>query len=255
MARLQRLAIAPEQIDQARIALNPEQAHYLRRVLRLRAGDRFIAINGQGQWWLAELGNNNPQAQLLESLPAPTELPLPVTLMAALVKGRGFDEIVRSSTELGITGLVPLLSKRTLVNPSHQKLNRWRRVATEAAEQSQRPVIPQIRAPMSLVQALQSEPLSLPGSPTQYAHYICITDLGAPLLWDCLEPWPSVGITVITGPEGGWSPSEQELAVSAGIQPVSLGRRVLRAMTAPLCALSIIGARLESVVGQEEMIS
>ena len=250
MAQLQRLAIAPEQLNQSCITLDAEQAHYLRRVLRLAEGDRFIAMNGQGQWWLAELQGDQPQAQVLESLSIQTELPVPVTLMVAPAKGRGFDEVVRCSTELGVTCVVPLLSERTLVHPSLHKLERWRRIAKEAAEQCQRQVIPEIRAPLPLPQALQWGQSAL-GS--HQAQYICVTTSNAPNLWCCLDPLLPAGITVMTGPEGGWSSAERDQAVTAGVQPVSLGRRVLRAVTAPLSALSVISTHLELVVDREEI--
>ncbi len=252
MAQLQRLAIAPEQINQTSIVLNSEQQHYLRRVLRMQEGDRFIAINGRGQWWLAELQGSPSQAELLESLTVQTELPVPVTLMVSPAKGRGFDEVVRYGTELGITCLVPLISERTLTNPSLQKLERWRRIAKEATEQCQRQVIPEILAPMSFCQALQF--CQSPALAAQ-THYICVTEPSAPHLWQCLKSLPPTGICIMTGPEGGWSLAEQDQAIKAGLQPVSLGRRVLRAVTAPLSALSMISAHLESIVSTEEMVS
>ena len=139
------LAIAPSQLHNRQILLSAEQQHYLGRVLRLRGGDRFVAMEPQGQWWLAEL--ISPQeAQILEPMPAAqTELPVEVTLMVALPKGNSFDEIVRHCTEIGVSYMMPMLSERTLLNPSSQKLERWRRIAQEAAEQSERQIIPAIQ--------------------------------------------------------------------------------------------------------------
>ena len=139
MAQLQRLAIAPTQFQLPHIALSRAQDHYLRHVLRLQTGDRFIALNGQGQGWLAQLQQDPAQAQVLEPLAFETELPVPVTLLAAPAKGNHFEQVIRGCTELGVTQVVPLLSERTLLNPSTRKLERWRRIAVEAAEQSLRP--------------------------------------------------------------------------------------------------------------------
>lgn len=233
---MQRLAIATTQVQGQQIELKPDQHHYLTRVLRLKSGDRFIAILESGQWWLAELHPEGGQAELLELIPVQTELPTPVTLMAALPKGNGFDEVVRCCTELGVTRIVPLLSERTLLQPSANKLERWRRIILEAAEQSQRQVIPELSPPLAFDQAMQASPLR---------GYICVTDPTAPALLQCLPADNPNEITVVIGPEGGWTAAEQAQAIAAGYQPVSLGRRVLRAVTAPVAALAIIAAKLE----------
>ena len=133
MTQLQRLVITDAQIDQQQILLTIEQQHYLSRVLRLRSGDQFIAMNGQGQGWLASLVSD--RAHILESIHAQSELPISVTLVLALPKGNGLDEVVRQTTELGVTCIAPVISERTLLNPSANKLERWRRIAQEAAEQ------------------------------------------------------------------------------------------------------------------------
>jgi 16S rRNA (uracil1498-N3)-methyltransferase len=236
--QLQRLVIASEQLQGRQVNLTHEQQHYLNRVLRLQAGDRFIAMNGKGQWWLAEL-ELPPSARLLESLSISTELPIPVTLMVAPAKGSDFDQVVRCTTELGINYLVPLLSERTLLKPSAQKCLRWRRIATEAAEQSCRQVIPEILDPMSLSVALRWSQERFEAA----TQYICVTDSTAPGLLGNLAP--AQGITLMTGPEGGWTAVEQAQAILAGYQPVSLGQRILRAATAPVTALSVIAAHLE----------
>ncbi len=234
MAQLQRIAIAPSQIQETLITLTKEQQHYLRRVLRLNAGDRFIAMDGQGKWWLAQL--EAEQAQVLETLSVETELPVAVTLMVALPKGNGFDEIVRYCTELGVTCIAPVLSDRTLLNPSPQKLERWRRIATEAAEQSERAFVPTILEPVAFSTAITS---------SQANHrYICEGRGDYPHLNSLLKS-DSSEIVIATGPEGGWTEAEIENAIATGFQPVSLGRRILRAVTAPVVALTLISATFE----------
>ncbi len=251
---MQRLAIAPSQFQNQQIILTAEQQHYLSRVLRLREGDRFIAMDGLGHWWLAKLEGN--QAQILEPILQPnTELPVAITLMAALPKGNGFDEVVRYSTEVGVVAIVPLVSDRTLLNPSTGKLERWRRIAIEAAEQSERQIVPTIFDPVPFATAL---------SLAKDKNYICVARGDSPHLRDCLQnkdfarsgdskleswadsPHPqSPSIVIATGPEGGWTAAETENAIASGFQPVSLGRRILRAVTAPLVALSLVAAAFE----------
>jgi 16S rRNA (uracil1498-N3)-methyltransferase len=241
MSQLQRIAIAPSQFQQGQILLTKEQQHYLGRVLRLHEGDRFIAMDGKGKWWLAQLAGE--QAQVLEALLVETELPVSITLMVALPKGNGFDEVVRCCTELGVTCITPVLSDRTLLHPSPQKLERWRRIATEAAEQSERSFVPTILEPVAF-----NTSLSFANS----QQYICVARGEFPHLKDCLQPKGQMTndkgqetIVIATGPEGGWTTQEIENAIAFGFQPVSLGRRILRAVTAPVVALSLITAACE----------
>ncbi|MEO0377680.1 MAG: 16S rRNA (uracil(1498)-N(3))-methyltransferase [Cyanobacteria bacterium P01_A01_bin.17] len=238
MPQLQRLVIASEQLQGAKISLTQKQQHYLSRVLRQHSGNRFIAMNGKGQWWLAEL-DSPISAHILEPLNITTELPIPITLMVAPAKGNAFDQVVRHTTELGISRLVPLLSERTLLKPSPNKCLRWQRIAIEAAEQSCRQVIPEVLDPMSLTAAIQWSQQQCKTA----AQYICVTDSDAPGLLGNLRPGHD--IILMTGPEGGWTAIEQEQAIQADYQPVSLGRRILRATTAPITALSVIAAHLE----------
>ncbi|MDZ8242231.1 MAG: 16S rRNA (uracil(1498)-N(3))-methyltransferase [Nostoc sp. ChiQUE01a] len=248
MSQLQRIAIAPSQLQQQQIFLTKEQQHYLGRVLRLREGDRFIAMDGKGKSWLAQLAGE--EAQVLESISVETELPVSITLMVALPKGNGFDEIVRSCTELGVTCIAPVLSDRTLLHPSSQKLERWRRIAAEAAEQSERSFVPTILEAVTFSTGLSSVICHLSFANSQ--KYICVARGDSPHLKDCLHHKGQMTIdkgqqtiVIATGPEGGWTTQEVENAIAVGFQPVSLGRRILRAVTAPVVALSLITAACE----------
>ncbi|BAY26177.1 hypothetical protein NIES2100_59910 [Calothrix sp. NIES-2100] len=249
MAQLQRIAIAPSQLQQGQISLTKEQQHYLARVLRLREGDRFIAMDGKGKWWLTQLAGE--QGQVLEPLVVETELPVSITLMVALPKGNGFDEVVRCCTELGVTTIAPVLSDRTLLQPSPQKLERWRRIAAEAAEQSERAFVPTILEPVAFSSSLSFE---------NSHKYICEARGNFPHLKDCLPHQISKvegitndqgqmtndqGLIIAIGPEGGWTQQEIDSAIAAGFQGVSLGRRILRAVTAPVVALSLVSAACE----------
>ena len=255
MAQLQRLVIAPAQCENQQIFLTDAQRHYLGRVLRLSNGDRFIAMDGQGTWCLSELEANLTQAKIIQLLTGQTELLATVTLMVAMPKGSGLDEVVSQATELGVTCIMPLKSDRTLLNPSPQKLERWRRLTQEAAEQSERQIVPTILEPVDFAVGLQVDE-------TPEAHrYICVARGDAPHLLSCLldkklqlettQPSnPQVPSMVIaTGPEGGWSAIEVEQATVAGFQPVSLGRRILRAVTAPIVALSLVASVWEAKKG------
>lgn len=240
MAQLQRIAVSPNQLQNNRIALTKEQHHYLARVLRLNNGDKFIAIDGTEKWWLSKL--QDEYGEVIEALEVKTELPVSIALLMALPKGSGFDDIVRVCTELGVEKIVPVISTRTILNPSSQKLERWRRIAAEAAEQSERSFVPIIYEPISLKAGLclfEAE-----------HKYICEGRGDYPHLLNCwrqrVASQNQITVVVAIGPEGGWSQEELEVAVTEGFQGVSLGRRILRAVTAPVVALSILAAELES---------
>ncbi|NMG07074.1 16S rRNA (uracil(1498)-N(3))-methyltransferase [Brasilonema sp. UFV-L1] len=238
MSQLQRISLVPSQLQQEQILLTPQQQHYLGRVLRLREGDHFIAMDGKGKWWLAQL--QGEKAQILESLTVETELPVSITLMVALPKGNGFDDVVRVCTELGVAVIAPVVSDRTLLHPSPQKLERWLRIAQEAAEQSERAFVPTILEPVSFITALATG--------TTSHRYICEARGNYAHLREVINQVSTTSEMIIaTGPEGGWTQKEVECAIDAGFQPVSLGRRILRAVTAPIVALSIVAAQLESV--------
>ncbi|MCU0549631.1 MAG: 16S rRNA (uracil(1498)-N(3))-methyltransferase [Leptolyngbya sp. Prado105] len=213
------------------VELTSEQQHYLQRVLRLKNGDRFIALDGKGQTWLAILGSD--QATLIESVQASSELTLSVTLLLALPKN-GFDDVVRQVTELGVSCIVPMISDRTLLKPSHNKLDRWRKIAQEAAEQCERQIVPTILEPMPFQQALALEAES---------KYICAERSSSQHLLNCEL---SESVIVAIGCEGGWTHQELDMAIAQNYQPVTLGKRILRAVTAPITALSLIAGMIES---------
>ncbi len=244
MAQLQRLVITPSQIDQQQIVLTIEQQHYLSRVLRLRSGGQFIAMDGQGHGWLAALEGD--RAQILDPIHAQSELPISVTLVLSLPKGNGFDEVVRQLTELGVTCIAPVITERTLLHPSANKLERWRRIAQEAAEQCERQIVPEILDPVSWCDRLQTE-----SSNPNTCRLIALARGDSIHLLDYLDQAVCPLITLAIGPEGGWTNSEIEGAIAAGYQPISLGRRILRAVTAPIVALSLVAGVLEKMKNEE----
>lgn len=233
---MQRLIIQPDQIQGDHLSLATDQQHYLYRVLRLVARDRFIVLDGQGQQWVATLEERPGLAHLEPLDVVSTGLPK-VTLAIALPKGSGFDDVVRQTTEIGVSGLQPLITQRTLTQPKDKKLERWQRIAAEATEQCERPQLPLLAQPMAWADYLRQ------GLPTQ--RWICLARGSSPALLSVAHSADPHQHTVIaTGPEGGWTQAEIESALAADFQPVSLGPTVLRAVTAPLVALTLALAGL-----------
>ncbi len=233
----QRFVIEPQQKQGEYIQLTEAQNHYLRRVLRLSKRDRAIALTGTGSAWIVELTPD--QAKIVAPIAMNTELPVNVTLLVSLPK-QGFDEIIRCCTELGVTTIVPVLSERTVINPSTNKLTRWRRIVAEASEQSERAIVPSIESPISLTQTLSDY--------SGYQGYFCTARHDVPVLSEMLPSQLTINqpLVIATGCEGGWTDSEILQAQEAQFQLVSLGKRILRAVTAPITALSLVAAFSES---------
>lgn len=229
-----RLVITPDQQKADCIVLNSQQQHYLKRVLRLGIGDRFIAMNGKGKSWIAEIEGEN--ARCLELLEVVTELSFDVSLITALPKGNGYEQILRCCTELGVSKFFPTISDRTILKPSSNKVERWRKIVIESAEQSERQIVPQVISPLSFTETIKNI------DSVESNFYICVARGDVPSLWSCLQNKTPQNITIATGTEGGWTPEEIEKAISAKFQPVSLGKRILRAVTAPITAMSIVSA-------------
>lgn len=253
--RLQRVTLQSHQVSTAlqihsAIAITPDQRHYLCNVLRLESGSEFIALDCQGGWWLAKLSSDLNMAEVIAQLENNVELDIHISLAIAMPKGSNIESVIRQTTELGLREIVPLFSDRTVLKSGmemgKQKRDRWQRIAAEAAELSMRTYVPKIQTPQTFSAWLETLAPSLAPS----LKYICVTS-PAPHLLTCLQDQISDAqmtnqIAIATGCEGGWTAREEEIAIAAGFTPVSLGDRVLSAVTAPVVALSIIGAFLDT---------
>ena len=240
---MQRLVVAPGQFENHSIVtLTNEQRHYLLSVLRLRPGDRLIVLDGCGKGWVASLGSADEVA-LLAPCAFETELAQSVHLVAALPK-TGFDEVVRCCTELGVARITPVISARTILKPSANKLKRWQKISTEAAEQSERAFVPTIHEPIKFENYLKD-------LDSGSSHYLCAARAKSRHLLNLLgERSPSTQaseeLSFYVGPEGGWTDAEIEQAIAKGIETVSLGKSILRAVTAAIATLTIVNAALNT---------
>jgi 16S rRNA (uracil1498-N3)-methyltransferase len=248
--KLQRVTLQAHQVSPAlqinsAIALTPEQKHYLCNVLRLETGAEFIALDRQAGWWLAKLTGDLDTAEIIAKLENNSELTTQITLGIAMPKGSNIESVIRQTTELGVRQIVPLFSDRTILKAGteigNQKRDRWQRIAEEAAELSMRNYVPEINTPQTFNEWLAQ----LAKSAAPSLKYICVTSPDARHLLTTLQDIQNeqvLNIVIVTGCEGGWTTREEEIAIASGFIPVSLGDRVLSAVTAPVVALSIIGA-------------
>lgn len=244
---VQRITIRASQKKGDIVELTANQSHYLRRVLRLGVGDRFIAQDGLGAQWFATLSEDPTVAHVVEVVAAAQQvLPTaPLRLIAALPKGNSFDQVVRQATELGVSHIYPVISDRTLLKPKGNRLERWRRISQEASEQSERITVPEIFSPMPVNMCLQQ-------ANWEGLRYLCAARQNSPhllaKLQDDLTSENLLDVTLMVGPEGGWTADEITVAIQQEYKTVTLGSVILRSVTASITALSLVAAARELLI-------
>lgn len=223
-------AISP---DDSTIQLDQAETRHLRDVLRQRAGDEVFVFDGLGREYRCLVQESTAKTgvlQLHEPVdPASPESPLRLTLAVALLKGEKFDLVVQKATELGVTRIVPVLTERSdvrLANPgaAAKRVERWNRLALEAAKQSGRSFVPPCDEP-SEFSALVS------GAANGVARFMFTERDGVGF---SIDGPPVSEIIALVGPEGGWADEELDLARSCGWSLITLGGRILRAETAAI---------------------
>jgi 16S rRNA (uracil1498-N3)-methyltransferase len=218
--------------------LRGDDARHLARVLRAEAGQQYEITDG-GAAWLAEIVEARGERvvfRALEQLPS-VELPVRMTICAALTKFDRFEWMIEKATELGAGRILPVEAARSekgLFDASRKRSARWERVAKEAGQQCRRDSAPQILPAVRFDAALR----------TEGDLRVFLEETTAPPLMDILPPEKSASdrACVLIGPEGGWTDAERSAAAAAGWQPVSLGPLILRAETAAVAAMAVIAA-------------
>jgi 16S rRNA (uracil1498-N3)-methyltransferase len=227
-----------EQVHNGSAEITGESAHHLTRVLRVEKGQTF-EITDNSRVWLANVESARRDLvrfEVTEELDAGPPAPR-LTLYLALIKFDRFEWAVEKATELGATRIVPvaaLRSERGLFEGGQKRVERWRRIAQEASEQSRRLRVPEIAAPVRMNQALSDDS----------THRLwCDERTGSPPLAEVIrqqEPHLADSAALLIGPEGGWTDQERGQFAAAGWQGVSLGPLVLRAETAVCAGLAVI---------------
>jgi 16S rRNA (uracil1498-N3)-methyltransferase len=230
------------------IDISGEDYNHIRKVLRLKSGDRITVCDGEGTDYLVEIVNFEDAAvktRIVESIKNSTEPPVQITLFQGLPKSDKMDYIIQKAVELGICEIVPVITERTVVKTdrknSDKKCERWNRISMEAAKQCNRGIIPKVEFPVSFKEALDAAK----GSSLSLIPYEKETGIN---LREVLTNRSSKGkVSVFIGPEGGFTETEIEAALSCGIQPVTLGPRILRTETAGIAVLAILMYELGDV--------
>lgn len=239
---MRRFAIAPERIVDGRVTFDARQSRHLSRVLRLEPGDTVIASDGMGRDYTVRLDAVGPRAlgTVLGTATRPVESPLAITLVQAVPKGDKMDGIVRAATELGVARVLPAIAARTIVRlgpgAGTARAERWRRIASEAAKQCGRAVVPEVAVPAPLTACLEAA--------RESDLAVCLWEGEAPpLAAVCADAGRPVRVAVLVGPEGGLEAAEVDEARRAGWRLASLGPRILRTETAGPSIIAILQAR------------
>jgi len=239
---MRRFFIDPQQVSGNHAILTGPEAHHLIAVLRLKVGEHVLLFDGGGQTYEAQIdrvaGGRVETTLLAGWREEPTRQPA-LHVGLALLKGKKMDFCLQKATELGVAAIHPFVSsfcagRLDQADRELRQKDRWARIIQEACKQCNRPVAPACRpltAFDTLIDTAGEFDLKL----------ICWEGERRQGLTDLLREGPAGGaLLVLIGPEGGFSQTEIDRALTAGFQPVSLGRRVLRAETAALAVIAII---------------
>ena len=212
-----------------------DHAH-ITRVLRLGPGDPITVFDEKSfeyEGRIKNISTRNIEVEVLDSRRAGTEPELELNLFQAILKGNKMDRVVRETTQLGVSGIFPVVSQRTLVR-STAKVARWNRIALESTKQCGRTTPPRVAEPADFASSLDAASGSeiriiLHENPTDsLGNYMASRDRRAG------------SINIFVGPEGGFSKEEISLARENGYAPLGLGKRILRAETASVVGVALL---------------
>ena len=222
------------------VTLAADEARHLRDVLRLKSGDEVYVFDGAGREFRCTVENTRRDSAELridsEVEPAKPESQLQLNLCVALLKGEKFDLVVQKATELGVTKIVPLITRYADIHlrdetDAAKRVARWQRIALEAAKQSGRAFVPEVTPAVSfdsLLAGTKNTDVCLMFSEREGGGLAEVGRLS------------TKAVTALVGSEGGWSDEEIERARSGGFQLVTLGGRILRAETAAITVTALL---------------
>lgn len=234
-----RFFVDPDTLQVGHTVLGGEQAAHA-KVLRLTAGDEVTLCDGQGmeaKCAVTELSNGQLSLDILAVEPSKAEPKLRCSIYMGFPKADKFEHVIQKATELGATEIIVFPCTRSISRPDAKslakKLERWQKIAVSAAEQSGRGYIPQVMALDTFDAAISR------ASQAEFSALFYENERTRSLK-AAVEAKPFTTAALMTGPEGGLTDQEVQKASEAGMEVCSLGPRILRCETAPLCALSAL---------------
>lgn len=228
------------QLYAAEMVIKDVDAKHISKVLRMQPGDKIQIVSDDGVTAIAEIVSlqaDNVVVRCLEKLAESHEPSVNITLAQGLAKGEKMDFIIQKAVEMGASSIVPVAMEHSVVRlegaKADKKVERWQKIAEAAAKQSKRDIIPQVQPVQTMQQMLANNDLQY-----KIIAYECEDRLGLKTVLQSCDNLQE--LLLIIGPEGGISEFELELARKNGAVPVSIGKRILRAETAGVVALSAI---------------
>ena len=240
--------VEPSQIQDKKIIITGSDVNHIKNVLRMKPGEEIAVSNGiDGRAYrcgIEAFAEDTVVCTLRFIKEEGVELPSPIYLFQALPKADKMELIVQKAVELGVHEIIPVAAKRCVVKLDEKKAagkaSRWQGIAEAAAKQSKRGVIPVVRSPLSFQEAVNlAGDMDVRLIPYELAEDMAHTRS----VIEAVKPGQSIAVFI--GPEGGFEEREIQTAISAGIEPVTLGKRILRTETAGLTVLSWLMYHLE----------
>ncbi len=234
-----RFFVDAQQMQDNTIFLTGENAQHA-KVLRLKAGEQVLVCDGDGMECVCaveQVSNQEVDLSVMERRAATSEAAVRVSLYMGFPKSDKLEHVIQKATELGADEIVAFPASRSVSRPDEKslkkKLERWQKIAASAAEQSGRGRIPEVLV-------LDSYKAALERAAKADKALMFYENERATTLRMALESGSFETVSLMTGPEGGLEEKEVQQALDAGLQVCTLGRRILRCETAPLCALSAV---------------
>ncbi len=235
-----RFFVPREAVKGNRIVIEGEEAHHIRNVMRLKESDEVVAFDGQGREYagvIRETGPHGVVIDILRTRELPVEGGVSLTLAQAIPKKEKMDYIVEKATELGVRRIVPVRTERTVValaaERGRARVERWRRIAREAAKQCGSPTIPVVEDLAEFDTFVRSS------KGYEVSLMACLADGSMPVKEALKTPKPET-LLIFIGPEGDFTKQEIELARANGARLVSLGPRILKSDTAGLALIAMV---------------
>ena len=246
---MHRFFVSPDTFERQPVVLTGDQAHQVRRVLRMRLGERAVLLDGRGwayEGLLIAVNDADVRFQVSQRWQESGEPRTQITLLQAVLKGERFGWVLQKGTEVGVSAFMPVICERNVVDDMEaieDKRERWERIIQEAAEQSGRAFLPQLLPAQLFQQAAQPGLLTNGAGASPPLRLMLWEGEKEASLSDTLTGCnfaSGARIQVLIGPEGGFTEEEVRLARSYGIRTITLGPRILRADTAGVVAAAII---------------
>lgn len=239
--------VEPGAVGEDEIIITGSDVNHIKNVLRMTIDEKLLISDGQGNDYcciISGMSDSEIVAEILEENVERTELSSEFYLFQGLPKSDKMELIVQKAVELGVKEIIPFKAKRCVVKlddkKADSKIKRWQSISESAAKQSKRGVIPRVNEVMSFKEAVEYAK-TFDISIIPYENFKDMSSTRK--IIDKIEKNMKIGIFI--GPEGGFDSEEVDYAIDNGIEPVSLGKRILRTETAGLAILSVLMFKLE----------